>query len=75
MYSCGNLMYLENVNLIGYDLMSKSPMTWSTCCSWCLSVSSCRAFTYETNSSNCSLKTNANDNEIYDKGYQSAKYT
>jgi hypothetical protein len=49
-------------------------MTWSACCSWCLNVSSCRAFTYETISSTCYLKTMTNANEIFDEGYQSAKY-
>jgi len=73
-YWCENLTYIENTNLIGYDLFSKSSMTWSACCSWCLTVSSCRAFTYETISSRCYLKRMTNANEIFDEGYKSAKY-
>lgn len=55
--------------------MTKSSMTWSTCCTWCLNVLSCRAFTYEIISSKCYLKTISNDNQLFKKGYQSAKYS
>ncbi|CAF1015569.1 unnamed protein product [Rotaria sordida] len=74
LYSCENLIIIENVYLIGIDLISNKSMTWSKCCLSCVNILVCRGFTYDIDSSICYLKTNPIYKRTFHKKYQSAIY-
>ena len=71
--SCEQFLNLENAYWIGFDLYSRDLTTLSNCCLWCFNISSCHAFTFDTFSSTCYLKSTVDNNQILDQRYQSAK--
>jgi len=56
-YSCSNFTVVFNWNYPFNDISTVSSMTFPSCCSWCLSNSTCTTFVYSNSMSECWIKT------------------
>ena len=57
-YKCQQCSYEMNVDYCGTTLSTYSCSTVDQCCSSCISNSGCAAWTFDTNTKTCTLKSN-----------------